>query len=150
MSAMIDLDVILLVGAVVVIAAIVAARIGAGFGLPSLLLFLGLGMLLGQDGFGGLAFNNAELAHALGFGALVLILAEGGLTTRWVDIRASAAPATVLATLGVGLSVALMAVFGHLVLGLPWAIAVLLGAVTSPTDAAAVFSVLRRVPIPHR
>lgn len=147
---MIDLDVILLVGAVVLIAAIVAARIGAGFGLPSLLLFLGLGMLLGIDGIGGIAFDDADLAQALGFGALILILAEGGLTTRWSDIRSSTWPAVVLATVGVGVSVALMTLFGVFVLQLdPW-VAVLLGAVTSPTDAAAVFSVLRRVPIPHR
>ena len=77
---MIDLDVILLVGAVVLIIAILAARLGSGFGLPSLLLFLGLGMLLGQDGIGGVAFDDADLAHAIGFAALVLILAEGGLT----------------------------------------------------------------------
>lgn len=147
---MIDLDVILLVGAVVSIAAIVAARIGTRVGLPSLLLFLGLGMLLGQDGIGGVVFDDADLAHALGFGALVLILAEGGLTTRWSDIRSSTALAVVLATAGVGISIGLMTLFGVFVLRLdPW-IAVLLGAVTSPTDAAAVFSVLRRVPIPHK
>ena len=147
---MIDLDAILLVGAVVLIVAIVAARVGARVGLPSLLLFLGLGVLLGQDGIGGVVFDNADLAHALGFGALVVILAEGGLTTRWSDIRASTGLAVVLATAGTGISIGLMTLFGVYVLGLdPW-IAVLLGAVTSPTDAAAVFSVLRQVPIPHR
>jgi cell volume regulation protein A len=146
---MIDLDLILLVSAVVVIVAIVAARIGSRVGLPSLLLFLGLGMVLGESGFG-IPFGNADLAHALGFGALVVILAEGGLTTKWAEIRSSAVLATVLATVGIGISVALMTLFGHYVLGLdPW-IAVLLGAVTSPTDAAAVFSVLRHVPIPQR
>ena len=147
---MIDLDAILLIGAVVLIVAIVAARVGARIGLPSLLLFLGLGMLLGQDGIGGVAFDDADLAHALGFGALVLILAEGGLTTRWSDIRSSTGAAVVLATAGTGVSIALMTLFGVFVLGLDLWIAVLLGAVTSPTDAAAVFSVLRRVPIPHR
>ncbi|HLT59718.1 MAG TPA: hypothetical protein VK020_00910, partial [Microlunatus sp.] len=82
----INLDGILLVGAVVMIAAIIAARLGARIGLPSLLLFLGLGMLMG-DSVLGLQFNDAGLAHALGFGALVLILAEGGLTTRWHEIK---------------------------------------------------------------
>jgi cell volume regulation protein A len=146
---MIDLDLILLVSAVVVLVAIVAARIGSRVGLPSLLLFLALGMVLGESGFG-IHFGDADLARALGFGALVVILAEGGLTTKWADIRSSTVLATVLATVGVGISVGLMTLFGHYVLGLDVWIAVLLGAVTSPTDAAAVFSVLRHVPIPQR
>ena len=146
---MIDLDLILLESAVVIIAAILSARIGSRLGLPALLLFLGLGMVLGDAGLG-IRFDNAELARALGFGALVLILAEGGLTTRWADIRSSIAIAALLATLGTLISIGLMTVFGHFVLGLDWWIAVLLGAVTSPTDAAAVFAVLRRVPLPHK
>jgi cell volume regulation protein A len=144
---MIEIDVILLVGAVVLIAAIIAARIGARIGLPALLLFLGLGMVMGDSGIG-IPFDNAELAQGLGFAALVVILAEGGLTTKWSDIRSSTALAVLLATLGIGISVGLMTLFGHFVLGLPIWIAMLLGAVTSPTDAAAIFSVLRNVPIP--
>lgn len=113
---MIDLDVILLVGAVVLIVAILAARLGSGFGLPSLLLFLGLGMLLGTDGPGGLAFDDADLAHALGFAALVLILAEGGLTTKWSEIRPVIGPALVLATIGIVVSVGAVTAFGYYVL----------------------------------
>jgi cell volume regulation protein A len=146
---MIDLDTILLGGAVVIIAAIVAARVGSRVGLPSLLFFLGLGMVMGDSGLG-VSFNDADLARVIGFGALVLILAEGGLTTKWVDIRPSVGVAGVLATIGVGISVALMSLFCYFVLGLELWISVLLGAVTSPTDAAAVFSVLRNVPIPRR
>ena len=146
---MIDINTILLVGAVVLIAAIFAARVGARIGLPSLLLFLGLGMLLGDSAIG-IRFNDANLAQALGFAALVLILAEGGLTTKWEDIKPSIGAAAVLATAGIGVSVGLMTLFGHYVLGLDLWIAVLLGAVTSPTDAAAIFSVLRNVPVPHR
>lgn len=144
---MINLDLILLVGSVVVIVAILSARLGTRFGLPALLLFLGVGMLLGQTRVN---FDNPDLAHALGFGALVIILAEGGLTTKWADIRPSIGLAGVLATVGIGISVLVMAAFGHFVLGLDWWIAILLGAVVSPTDAAAVFSVLRNVPLPHR
>ena len=146
----IDIDTILLVSAVVLILAIVAARIGSRVGLPSLLLFLGLGMALGvgSDSGYGIPFNNPYLAKALAFAALVVILAEGGLTTKWTDIRSSTALAAVLATVGVGVSVGLMTLFGYYVLNLDLQIAILLGAVTSPTDAAAVFSVLRRVPIP--
>jgi cell volume regulation protein A len=147
---MFDFDGVMLLGAVVLIAAIISARIGSRVGLPSLLLFLGLGMLMGDSGPLHISFNDATLARDLGFGALVLILAEGGLTTRWADIKPSVGMASVLATAGIGVSVVLMALFGHFVLGLPVWVAVLLGAVTSPTDAAAVFSVLRHVPIPHR
>jgi potassium/hydrogen antiporter len=146
---MIDIDAILLVGAAVLIAAIVAARVGSRVGLPSLLLFLGLGMVMGESGFG-LQFEDAGLAQALGFAALVIILAEGGLTTKWSDIRTSLGLASLLATVGVGVSIGLMTLFGYFVLGLDFWLAVLLGAVTSPTDSAAVFSVLRNVPIPHR
>lgn len=146
---MIDLDAVLLISSVVLIAAILAARVGTRFGLPALLVFLGIGMVLG-DSVIGIHFDNADVAQAIGFGALVLILAEGGLTTKWSNIKAATGVAIMLASVGVGASVAAVAVFAHFVLGLdPW-MAVLLGAVTSPTDAAAVFAVLRRVPLPHR
>ena len=78
----------------------------------------------------------------------MLILAEGGLTTPWADIRPAMRLGVSLATVGVAVSVAVMAVVAHYLFGLDWQLAVLLGAVTSPTDAAAVFSVLRRVPLP--
>jgi potassium/hydrogen antiporter len=146
---MIDIDAILLVGAAVLIAAIIAARVGSRVGLPSLLLFLILGMVMGDSGLG-VEFDDAELARALGFAGLVVILAEGGLTTKWSDIKDSLGLASLLATVGVGVSITLMTLFGYFVLELDFWLAVLLGAVTSPTDAAAVFSVLRNVPIPHR
>ena len=82
--------------------------------------------------------------------ALVVILTEGGLTTRWNEVRPVMPLGVVLATLGVAISVGVVACVAHFVLGLDWQTAVLLGAVTSPTDAAAVFSVLRRVPIRPR
>ncbi|MCL2315959.1 MAG: potassium/proton antiporter [Actinomycetia bacterium] len=144
-----SLDLLLLIGAVVVLVAVVAARLGATFGMPGLLVFLGLGLLLGSSGLG-IEFKNASLAHDLGFAALVLILAEGGLTTSWKNMRPYLGLAGVLATVGVGVSIALVGAFGYYLLHLPRAVAVLLGAVTAPTDAAAVFSVLRGLPLPHR
>lgn len=144
-----QLDQILLVGAGVLLLAILAVRLSVGVGLPSLLVYLLMGMALGDAGLG-LRFSDAELVHALGFGALVVILAEGGLTTPWPKIRPVVRLGLSLATIGVGVSVLVVALFGHYALGLPWEIAVLLGAITSPTDAAAVFSVLRRVPLPGR
>jgi len=142
-----DLGLILLTGAVVVLAAIVAARLAHGIGLPGLLVFLGLGVALGEAGVG-VRFDNAGLAQALGFSALVLILAEGGLTTSWAHARAAAPAALSLATVGVVLSVLVVAVVTRWLLQLGGRDALLLSAVLAPTDAAAVFSVLRKLPLP--
>ena len=144
-----QMDSVLLLGAVVMLAAILAVRVSVGMGLPSLLLYLLMGVLLGEAGLG-IEFEDANVAHALGFAALVLILAEGGLTTQWGEIRPVMKHGVALATVGVGVSVTVMAVGAHYLFGLDWQLAVLLGAVTSPTDAAAVFSVLRRVPLPRQ
>jgi cell volume regulation protein A len=143
------LDIALLVGTVVMLAAVLAVRASVRIGLPSLLLYLFMGVLLGEAGLG-IEFNNPSVAHALGFAALVVILAEGGLTTHWEEIRPSMGMGVALATLGVAVSVTVVALAAHYLLGLEWQLAILLGAVTSPTDAAAVFSVLRRVPLPRR
>jgi cell volume regulation protein A len=144
-----ELDRILLVSAGVLLVAILAVRLSGKLGLPSLLIYLGMGLLLGESGLG-IQFEDAELAHALGFAALVIILTEGGLTTRWNEVRPVMPLGVVLATVGVAVSVGVVALVAHFILGLDWQISVLLGAVTSPTDAAAVFSVLRRVPIRPR
>jgi potassium/hydrogen antiporter len=143
-----QLDTALLVGAVVMLVAILAVRVSVRVGLPSLLIYLLMGVLLGESGVG-IKFDDADVAHALGFAALVLILAEGGLTTSWNEIRPAMRLGVSLATVGVGVSVATMALGAHYLFGLDWELSVLLGAVTSPTDAAAVFSVLRRVPLPR-
>jgi NhaP-type Na+/H+ and K+/H+ antiporter len=137
----------LLIGAATVIAAVVAARLAHSAGLPALLVFLGLGMALGDAGLG-IRFDNAGLAEVLGLGALVLILAEGGLTTNWAHARSAAPAALTLATVGVAVSIGVAAVCVRWLLGFPWREALLLGAVLAPTDAAAVFSVLRRLPLP--
>jgi len=144
-----ELGLVLLVGAAVVLAAIVAARVAHGIGLPGLLLFLGLGLALGEAGVG-VRFDNAGLAEALGLSALVLILAEGGLTTNWAHVRAAAPAALSLATVGVVVSVLVVVAAARWLLGLGWRVALLLGAVLAPTDAAAVFSVLRKLPLPPR
>lgn len=137
----------LLVGAVTVLAAIVAARLAHSAGLPALLVFLGLGLALGEEGIG-IQFSDASLAELLGLGALVVILAEGGLTTNWAHARAAAPAAIALATVGVAVSIVVVAACVHWMLGFDWRDALLLGAILAPTDAAAVFSVLRRLPLP--
>jgi cell volume regulation protein A len=133
----------------VLLFSVAAVRLSLRSGLPSLLLYLGIGLLIGEAGLG-LRFDSNELTQVLGYCALVLILAEGGLTTSWDDIRHSVAPAAVLSTLGVLVSVAVVAVAAYFVLDVSWTIAFLVGAVLASTDAAAVFSVLRRVPLPRR
>ena len=143
------LDLFVLVGSAVTILAILAVRVSSRAGLPSLLIYLAMGVALGEAGVG-IEFENAAVAQALGFAALAIILAEGGLTTRLRDFRPAMRIGLSLATIGVAVSVTVMAVGAHYVLGLPWELAFLLGAVTSPTDAAAVFSVLRAAPIKKR
>ncbi len=145
-----ELDVALLVGALVLLLAIAAVRLSVGTGLPSLLLYVGLGLLLGEDGPGNIEFDDAGLARVLGYAALVVILTEGGLTTPWPHIRGVLAPAAVLATVGVGVSMVVTAAAAVVLLDVDWRFALLVGAVVSSTDAAAVFSVLRRVPLPPR
>ena len=95
-----QMDSVLLLG-VVMLAAILAVRVSVGMGLPSLLLYLLMGVLLGEAGLG-IEFEDANVAHALGFAALVLILAEGGLTTQWAEIRPVMKHGVALATVGVG------------------------------------------------
>ena len=124
-------------------------RLGLRLGVPGLLVFLALGMAIGEAGLG-LRFNDAALTRDLGLVALVVILAEGGLTTRLSTIRPVLVVSTVLATAGVLVSVAVVALAGHLLLRMDWRTAVLLGAVVSSTDAAAVFSVLRRLKLRSR
>lgn len=144
-----QLDMFLLVGSAVTLLAVLAVRVSSGVGLPSLLFYLLMGVLLGESVIG-IGFEDAELAHAIGFGALAIILAEGGITTNWRETRSSVGLGLMLATVGVAISVGVVALGAHYLLGMPWELAVLLGAVTSPTDAAAVFSVLRVVPLPRR
>src|SRR4051794_34484756 len=144
-----DLGGVLLLGSAVLLLAVVAVRISARSGFPSLLLSFGLGLLIGERGLG-IRFDDARLTGVLGYGALLVLLAEGGLTTRWSTIRPTVPAAAVLASVGTVISVGVTAVAAHLVLHLDWTTAALLGAVVSSTDAAAVFSLLRRIPLPGR
>jgi cell volume regulation protein A len=144
-----DLTPVLLIGAFVLMIAVAAVRLSVRSGLPMLLVYLGIGLALGDSGLG-IRFESEELTQVLGYCALVLIISEGGLTTSWPGIRRAMAPAAVLSTVGIAVSVAVVAVAGHFFLEESWSIALLVGAVVSSTDVAAVFSVLRRVPIPRR
>jgi cell volume regulation protein A len=137
---------LLLVGAILSASLIVA--IGAArTGLPVLVAFLALGMLLGSDGPGGIEFDDAELAREVGIIGLALILYEGGLQTSWRRLRQVAVPAALLSTVGVVVSALLTGVAAYYLFDLTWLESVLLGAVVAPTDAAAVFATLRQTHI---
>jgi len=108
-----------------------------------LVAFLVLGMLLGSDGPGGIGFDDAELAREVGIIGLALILFEGGLQTSWRRLRAVAAPAAMLSTVGVVVTALLVGVAAQALFDLSWLESILLGAVVASTDAAAVFATLR-------
>ncbi len=144
-----DLSSVLAVGALVLIVAVAAVRLSTRTGMPSLLIYLFIGVVVGQFGLR-IPTEAMSLTRVLGYLALIVILGEGGLTTNWQDIRRSVAPAAVLSTFGVLVSVVIVAVSAHAILDIDWTVSLLLGAILASTDAAAVFSVLRRVPLPPR
>lgn len=129
--------------AVILLLSVLASKVSDRFGVPALVLFLALGMLVGSDGPGGIYFDDAVLAQFLGAAALALILFSGGLDTNWRDVRPVLRYGLALATLGVLLTALAFGVFAHYVLGLSLLEGLLLGSIVSSTDAAAVFSVLR-------
>ncbi len=140
---------LLLVGAVLS-ASILVAFGAARTGLPVLVAFLALGMLLGSDGPGGIEFDDADLAREVGIIGLALILYEGGLQTSWRRLRQVVVPASLLSTVGVAVSTVLTGVAAQVLLDVSWLEAFLLGAVVASTDAAAVFATLRFTHIRRR
>ncbi|MCP2327956.1 cell volume regulation protein A [Hamadaea flava] len=142
MSGAYSFEVALLIGTGVLLAAVAAVRFSSRIGLPSLLVYLALGMLIGESGFG-IEFENATLTRTLGLCALVLIIAEGGLSARWSTLKPVLPAAIALSTVGVFVSTAVVGLVVHLLLGVSLHAGLLLGAVLSSTDAAAVFATLR-------
>ncbi|MGH3018049.1 MAG: potassium/proton antiporter [Gaiellaceae bacterium] len=145
-----DVGTMLLVVGAILAGSILVALGAARVGVPSLVAFLALGMLLGSDGPGGIEFDDAELARTVGVVGLAAILFEGGLSTSWRRLRRVAVPATLLATIGVIASTLLTGVAAYYLFDLSWLEAVLLGAVVASTDAAAVFATLRFTHIRRR
>jgi cell volume regulation protein A len=138
-----DLNTIIAVAAVLALAGVITSKLSSRLGVPVLLLFLGLGMLAGSDGPGGIHFDDAEIAQSLGVVALAFILYSGGLDTRWSDIRPVIGPGVVMATVGVLITAVIAGGVAVWALGVPLETGLLLGAIISSTDAAAVFAVLR-------
>jgi cell volume regulation protein A len=121
---------------------VLASRTSGRLGVPFVLMFLLVGMLAGSEGIGRIPFEDYQLTFRVGTVALVLILFDGGLNTAVSSIRRVLAPASLLATIGVAGTAGVTAL-GARALGFPWAESLLLGAIVSSTDAAAVFSILR-------
>ncbi|MCU1680493.1 MAG: cvrA [Amycolatopsis sp.] len=144
-----QLPVVLGVGGAVLILAVLAVRVSTRLGLPSLLLYLAIGVLIGEAGFG-VRFDSPSITQSLGLAALVMILTEGGLTTRWAAVKPSLGIGVALSTVAVVVSIAVTGVALHWLLGLDWRMAFLWGAVLASTDAAAVFSVLRSAGVGKR
>ncbi len=138
-----DFENILLGGAILLFISILISKSLGRFGVPALLLFLGVGMLAGSDGFGNIHFDDAQSAQSLGTVALTIILFSGGLDTRWQSIRPVLWRGVTLATVGVFITAFLLGAFAYFVTDLTLLESLLLGSIVSSTDAAAVFSILR-------
>jgi cell volume regulation protein A len=136
------IDSILLLAGLLLLAGIVSSKFSNRVGLPVLVLFLGIGMLAGEDGLG-LEFDDFVTAHAIGTVALAFILFDGGLQTPVSSLRLVWKPASLLATVGVLGTAAVTGVAAAMLLDIPWLDGLLLGSIVGSTDAAAVFAVLR-------
>lgn len=144
---MFAIDQLILLAAILILFGIVSSKLSARLGLPMLVLFLLTGMLAGENGIGGITFDNPVAAHALGTLALAMILFDGGLQTPFASIKLVWKPASVLATLGVLVTAAITGLAAAYILDLPMLQGLLLGAIVGSTDAAAVFSLLRNAGI---
>jgi potassium/hydrogen antiporter len=139
MASLDQVSIAILLGAVLVMAGILSSLLALRFGAPLLLVFLVIGMLAGDAGPGHIEFDDFRNTYLVGSVALALILFDGGLRTRFANIRAVLAPSMVLATIGVLLTALITAPVARYVLDLNWTEAALIGAVVASTDAAAVF-----------
>jgi len=133
---------LILLGGLLLLLSVFAGAASARLGAPLLLAFLGLGMLAGEDGPGHIRFDDFRVSYLIGSAALAVILFEGGLVTRWTQVRQLLAPSALLATVGVAITAGIVGATAHYGFGVPWVGALLVGAVVAPTDAAAVVSVL--------
>ncbi len=129
--------------AVLVLLGVVASKVSAHLGIPALLLFLLVGMAAGSEGVGGIEFEDYEMAQAIGVVALAFILFAGGFDTDWGSVRPVVGPSLLLATAGVLVTALVSGAFASWVFDMSLTAGLLLGAVISSTDAAAVLSVLR-------
>jgi cell volume regulation protein A len=136
------IDALLLSISLLLIISILIAKASKNIGVPILIIFLGVGMLAGSEGPGGIYFDNAEIAQTIGVISLLFILFTGGLETRWKSVQPVILSSLSLSTLGVLITTLAVGVFVHFVFHISFLVSLLMGAVISSTDAAAVFSIL--------
>ncbi len=137
------LDWLMGIAGFLLIVSIFANRISDRFGIPGLLLFLGIGMLAGTDGVGKIQFSNARLSNYIGTVALTFILFSGGLETKWNEVKPVVVRGSVLSTAGVFLTAFFLFVCAYYLIGLSFEVALLLSVIVSSTDAPAVFAIMR-------
>ncbi len=137
------IEFILLAASGLLLLSVIASKAFGRMGIPALLLFLGIGMLAGSDGLGGIHFDNPWLAQSLGVVALTFILFAGGMDTEWESVRKVLGIGVGLSTLGVAVTAGLVGWFATTALQMSWLEGLLIGAIVSSTDAAAVFAVMR-------
>jgi len=138
-----NLEIYLLIVASMMLLSVLSSKLSDTFGIPVLFIFLGLGMLAGSEGVLGIYFDNAQLAQTVGTIALIYILFGGGLDTQWKIIKPILKDGLILATVGVFLTALFTAVIVYYVLQFSFLESLLVGAIVSSTDAAAVFAILR-------
>lgn len=138
-----EISIYLLVASLLIGISVFSSKISEKYGIPALLIFLGIGMIAGSDGLNIIFFDDYELAQYLGIIALSYILFSGGLDTNWEKVRPVALPGALLSTIGVLISALVVGLFATLIFNISIYQGILLGAIISSTDAAAVFSVLR-------
>ncbi|KAB8134691.1 potassium/proton antiporter [Gracilibacillus oryzae] len=138
-----EADQFILLAALILVISVVVTKFSNRLGVPSLVLFILLGMLIGSDGLGYIYFDSAKIAQLIGMVALIIILFEGGIQTKWETIKPVMAPALTLATIGVLITSGLVGLTAKLLFDISWLEAMLIGSIVGSTDAAAVFAVLK-------
>jgi len=133
----------LIIVSLLILVSVIVSKISDRFGVPLLLLFLGIGMLAGSEGIGGIYFDDPLITQYIGISALTIILFSSGLDTPWSSVKSVYREGISLATLGVILTAGILGLIAYYLLRLSLLESFLIGAIISSTDAAAVFSILR-------
>ena len=138
-----SIEIFLLVAAILTLVSVLASKLSDRFTVPALLLFLVIGMVAGSEGLGGIYFDNYQIAKSIGIVALIFIIFLGGIDTAWRSVKPLLIPGIILSTVGVFITALIVGFSAVWILKFTLSEGLLLGAIVSSTDAAAVFSVLR-------